>query len=175
MALYEFEGRKPSVGKGSFVHPQASLIGGVTVGENCYIGPGARLRADWCDIRVGDGSNIQENCIIHGGLVETVVIGPNSHIGHGSILHTVTLGDHVTVGMGSIMLDGVKVGDGCLIAAGSLLTSNLEIPAGQIVMGTPAKVVGPVSEEKSKQLRWGTGLYQELAGRCLRGLKPCGE
>ncbi len=65
MATYEFEGKSPEIGKDFFVHPEATLIGEVIIGENCFIGPGVRLRADWCRIEIADNSNIQDNCIIH--------------------------------------------------------------------------------------------------------------
>ncbi len=175
MSLYEFEGRKPIIGKGCFIHPEATLIGAVTIGDNCYIGPGARLRADWCDIVVGQGSNIQDNCVIHGQPGETIRLGPNSHIGHGTVLHTVCLGDHVTIGMGSILLDGVRVGDGCLVAAGSLLPPGSEFLPGQIIMGSPAKVTGPISEEMAGRLWFGTRLYQGLPERYVKAFRPCGD
>src|SRR5919199_2621454 len=65
MALYEFEGRRPRIGRTSFVHPAATLIGRVVIGERCYVGAGAVLRADWEDITVGDGSNLQDNVVVH--------------------------------------------------------------------------------------------------------------
>ena len=76
MPLYEFEGKRPQIAESAFVHPEATLIGGVTIGEGCYVGPGAVMRGDWGDIVVGDGSNIQENCIIHAAPDKVAALGP---------------------------------------------------------------------------------------------------
>src|SRR5450756_86839 len=87
MPLYAFEGRKPRIRRTSHVHETAVVIGDVTIGENCYVGAGACLRGDWGEIVVCDGSNIQENVVIHAGPDSITFLGPNSHIGHGAILH----------------------------------------------------------------------------------------
>ena len=85
MPLYEFEGKRPKVGETSFVHPAAVLVGGVTIGENCYIGPGAVLRGDFGYVEIGDGSNVQENAVIHTFPEQTARLAKDSHIGHGAI------------------------------------------------------------------------------------------
>ena len=118
MGIYEFEGNIPLIGEGSFIHPEATIIGNVTLGEGCYVGAGARIRGDWGRIVIGRESNIQENCVIHVGLGATAQLGARSHIGHGAILHSTTLGEHVVVGMGSIILDRSEIGEGCCIGWG---------------------------------------------------------
>lgn len=169
--IYEFEGKRPIIGEGTFIHPEATLIGDVKIGPRCYIGAGARLRADWGRIRVGEGCNIQDNCVIHTDVDETVVLGPGCHIGHGSILHGPTLEARVFVGMGAIIMDGVRVGEGSCIGAGSLVTAGISVPAGTLMVGVPAQATGKVGDDLAVRLRRGRALYQELAGRCLQGLK----
>lgn len=172
MAYYSFEGRMPRVARGAFVHPEATLIGEVEVGEGCYIAAGARLRGDWGRIVVGPGTNIQENCVIHVKPDQTVVIGPACHIAHGAILHGPVLGYHVVVGMGAIVMDEAVLGDECCIAAGAFVRARMHVPPGMLVMGSPGKVVGAVSEELRRHLLWATALYQALPASCHDSLRP---
>lgn len=171
MALYEFEGKRPKIASSAFVHPEAVIIGGVTIGEQCYIGPGAVLRGDWGDIEVADGSNIQDNCVIHSRPGDVVRLGSASHVGHGAIIHGASLGEHVLVGMGAILHDDVFVGDGSIIGAGCVVLEGTQIPPNSLVVGVPGKVVGRVSEEQAALMWWGTRLYQALPERCRNGLK----
>lgn len=171
MAIYQFEGKRPSIGRGSYIHPEATVIGDVVMGEGCYVGAGARIRADWGSIVIGPGSNIQENCIIHVYPGETARMGPRSHIGHGAILHTPVLGEHVLVGMGAIIMDWSEIGDGCCIGAGSLVTEKTIIPPNKLVLGFPSKVVADISEGMSRSLEAATGFYLALPPRCLASMK----
>lgn len=170
MGIYQFEGKKPSIGKGTFVHPEATIIGDVTIGEGSYIGPGARIRGDWGAVVIGAGSNIQENCVIHVFPGETALLGPRSHIGHGAILHTATLGEHVLVGMGAIIMDWAAIGDGCCIGAGAVVTERTTIPANKLVLGIPAKVVSEISDAMRQSLAAATEFYLALPPRCYRDL-----
>jgi len=165
MPIYEFEGKRPEVGEDSFVHPEATLIGGVKIGKNCFIGPGARLRADWCNIEIGDGSNVQDNCIIHARPDFTVRLGPNSHIGHGSVLHGVILHEHVLVGMNAVIQDLAEIGDDCIIGSGCVIKPGMQVPAKKVVMGVPGKIVGDVSPGQQQMWTFATELYQTLPRR----------
>jgi len=89
--FYAFNGNKPVVHPSAFVHPQAVVTGAVTIGKDCYIGPGAALRGDWGEIILKDGCNVQENCTIHMFPGVTVVLEEGAHIGHGAIIH----GSHI--------------------------------------------------------------------------------
>ena len=171
MAIFEFEGKRPSIGKGSYIAPEATIIGDVTLGEDCYVAAGARLRGDWGKITIGAGSNIQDNCIIHAYPGGETILGPRSHIGHGSIFHTPKLGEHVVVGMGAIIMDDVTIGDGCLIAAAALVTAKTVIPPNKLVVGMPAKIVADLSEKTVESLTEGTGYYLSLPERCHKGIK----
>jgi carbonic anhydrase/acetyltransferase-like protein (isoleucine patch superfamily) len=171
MPLYEFECKRPQIAESAFVHPEATLIGGVIIGEGCYVGPGAVLRGDWGDIVVGDGSNIQENCIVHAAPDSVATLGLASHIGHGSIIHGATLGEHVLVGMGAILDEEVTVGDGCIIGAACFVPRGTSIPPRKVVIGVPGRVVGDVTPEQEEFAWWGTGVYQELPARCHAGLR----
>ncbi|MDD3653211.1 MAG: gamma carbonic anhydrase family protein [Desulfotomaculaceae bacterium] len=171
MAFYEFEGKRPRIYENCYIHPEATIIGDVTIGEGCYIGAGARIRGDWGAIVIGQGSNIQENCVIHVLPGETAQLGSRSHIGHGAILHTPRLGEHVLVGMDAIIMDFVSIGDGCCIGAGAVVTAKMDIPPGKLVLGAPAKVVSDISEKMRKSLEEATGFYLALPPRCQKSLR----
>ena len=152
MAMYEFEGKRPSVHSKAFVHPQAVLIGDVTVEEDCYVGAGAVLRGDIGSISLRRGSNVQENCVIHTFPHEPAVVHPDVHVGHGCILHGCEIYPRVLVGMGSVIGDGVTVYSDTVIGAASLIPAHTEIPAGSVVMGSPARVVKPITPEHLEQI-----------------------
>ena len=170
MPIYAFEGRKPRIRGTAYVHETAVVIGDVTIGENCYVGAGACLRGDWGEIVVCDGSNVQENVVIHAGPESTTFLGPNSHVGHGAILHGCRLEEHVLVGMGAIINDGAHLGEGAVVASGALVPPGMEVPAGKLLVGVPARVTKDI-DEKTRQFIWmGTRLYQTLPGRYRESL-----
>ena len=174
MSIYEFEGKRPKIGETSFVHPAAVLIGGVTIGEDCYIGPGAVLRGDFGYVEVDNGSNIQENCVIHTYPEKTARLGRDSHIGHGAIIHGSQIKENVLVGMGAILHEGVEIGANCIIGSGCVITAHQLIPAGRLVVGVPGKIVGEVSPEMNQSKIVGTQLYQTLPRRYQATLKLIG-
>ncbi|MBW2184048.1 MAG: hypothetical protein JRF49_09325, partial [Deltaproteobacteria bacterium] len=126
MAIYTFEGKTPKISEDSYVHPQATIIGAVSIGKKCFIGPGAVLRGDLGEIEVGDGTNIQDNCVIHAD--RKVVISHNIIIGHGAIIHDAILKPGVVVGMGAVVMNGVVAEEDVIIGAGSVVKENLKIP-----------------------------------------------
>ena len=175
MPIYEFEGKRPKVGETSFVHPTAVLVGGVTIGENCYIGPGAVLRGDFGYVEIGDGSNVQENAVIHTFPEQTARLAKDSHIGHGAVVHGSKIGENVLIGMGAILHEGVDVGENCIIGSGCVITGNRKIPPGKLVVGVPGKIVGDVSPEMHRAKVAGTKLYQTLPRRYRESFKLIGS
>lgn len=173
MPLYEFEGKKPVIGENSFVHPQATVIGEVIIGKNCYIAAGAVLRGDYGKITIGDGSNIQDNAILHIEPGTEAIIGANVLIGHAAIVHgPCVVKENVIIGMGSIVNAGCQIEAEAMLAAGSLLPPGKTIPNRKIAMGNPAKVVKDIDENMLNYNRIGVKIYQDLAQRSFNGLKP---
>lgn len=168
MPLYSFEGKSPQIGDDSYVHPQATVIGSVTLGKRCFIGPGAVLRGDLGEIEIGDGTNIQDNCVIHAD--RKVLLGQNLIVGHGAIIHDVILKDRVVVGMGAIIMNGVVAEEDALIGAGSVVKEHFHIPQGKIVVGNPGKVVKGMDEAGKRRVAEGVKHYQDLAARYKTGL-----
>jgi len=169
MALYIFEGKAPKVSDGSYVHPQATIIGSVSIGSKCFIGPGAVLRGDFGEIEIGDGTSIQDNCVIHAD--RKVVISQNIIIGHRAIIHDVILKPGVVVGMGAVLMNGVVAEEDAIIGAGSVVKEHFKIPKGKIVVGNPARIVKEIDEEGKQKVLKGLKLYQELPERYKKGLK----
>lgn len=170
---YEFEGYKPVVHPSSFVHPQASVIGNVIVGERVYIGPGAALRGDWGRIEVGNGCNVQENCVIHMFPGKTVVLEEMAHIGHGAIVHGGHIGRNVLIGMNAVIMDDAVVGEESIVGALSFVRNSMKIPRRSLVVGNPAKVVREVDDRMAEWKTMGTELYMKLPEQCHKGLVEC--
>jgi carbonic anhydrase/acetyltransferase-like protein (isoleucine patch superfamily) len=174
VAIYEFEGRVPRLSDNVHVHPSADNIGLVTLGHDCYVAPGARIKGDYGEIVIGRGTSIEENCVIHARPDQVTRIGDYVTVGHGSIIHTATVHDYVVIGMGSIISDWAVVGEWAAIGEGAVVTQNTEIPPGKVAVGLPARVIGDVKKEW-KEL-WGSykHVYVDLARRYPTGLKEVG-
>jgi acetyltransferase-like isoleucine patch superfamily enzyme len=171
--FYSFNGNKPVVDPSAFVHPQAVVTGAVTIGKDCYIGPGAALRGDWGEIILKEGCNVQENCTIHMFPGVTVVLEAGAHIGHGAIIHGAHIGKNCLVGMNAVIMDHVELGDESIVGALTLIKEGEKIPPRSVVVGNPGKVVKPASDQMIEWKTAGTRLYQALPKTCEESLKPC--
>jgi len=172
MAIYEFEGKRPQIGKLCFIHPQAAVIGDVQLGDGCFVGAGAVIRGDYGKIVIGAGSNVQENAIIHAEPETIALLEENVLVGHAAIIHGPCLIQHnVTVGMGSIVSNGCELHSESLLASGSVLPPRKIVPTRKLAMGNPAQVVKDLEEQHVVYNQIGTQLYQDLAQRCIKGLK----
>jgi len=142
-----------------YIAPSASVSGNVTLGKDVSIWHGAVLRGDTGLIAIGEGTNIQDNCVIH----ENTVIGKYCTVGHNAIVHGCVIGDNTMVGMGAIVLNGAKIGNNCLIGAGAVVTGKMDAPDGSMILGSPAKVVKEVSPEMLAEIKKDAALYVNLA------------
>jgi phenylacetic acid degradation protein len=173
MALYEFEGNRPSIGEGSFIPESADVIGNVTIGEKCFIGVGARIRGDYGTIVIGNRTSVQENVVIHARDGDRTVVGDNVQLGHGCILHNCTVKNNAVIGVGAIISDYAVVGDWAIIGEGAVVRGN--VPDGAIAVGVPAKIVGEVTAEQRKEWLYYKNKYAELASvRYPAGFKRIG-
>lgn len=137
--IREFYGKKPIVHPDAFIAETAVLIGDVEIGKDSSVWYGAVLRGDINSIKIGERTNIQDNCVIHIDIDKPTVIGDDVTVGHGAILHGCTIGNAVLIGMGAVVLDGAQIGDGCVIAAGAVVKERANIPPRTLVAGIPAK------------------------------------
>jgi phenylacetic acid degradation protein len=171
LTIYAFEGRVPKIGDNVYVHPSADIIGLVTLGDGCFVAPGARLRGDYGEIIVGNGTSIEENCVIHARPGEITRIGSHVTVGHGSIIHTATVHDYVVLGMGSIISDYAVVGEGAAVGEGAVVTQSTEIPPGKVAVGVPATVIGDTKKEWRELWDSYKDVYVDLARRYPKGLR----
>lgn len=140
----------------------ATLIGDVVVGDECSIWFGAVLRADLGPIRIGTHTNIQDNCVIHSETAAGTTVGQRVTVGHGAVLHDCVIGDGSVIGMKSVLLVGCKVGNEALIAAGSVVRENDEVPDRVVAAGVPARVKKELGGNALEFLRRGHKDYLYL-------------
>jgi carbonic anhydrase/acetyltransferase-like protein (isoleucine patch superfamily) len=134
-------------GKSVFIADTARVLGKVRLGDQVSIWFGAVLRGDNDSITVGDRTNIQEGCILHVDHHQPITIGTDNIIGHGAIIHGATIGNYNLIGMGSTIMNGAIIGNHCVIGAHALVTENMVIPDGSMVLGMPAKIVKSLAKE----------------------------
>ena len=166
------ERRFESVGDEYFVAPSADLIGTVRLGRWASVWFNAVLRGDNDWIELGDGTNVQDGCVLHTDTGVPLVIGPNCTVGHKAFLHACTIGECSLIANGAMILDGVKVGRYSIVAAGAFVPPRKTIPDGVVVMGSPAKVVREITEKDRYLLTESAALYQRNAQRYRAQLTP---
>ncbi|GAA6207590.1 gamma carbonic anhydrase family protein [Cognatishimia sp. WU-CL00825] len=170
MTQFALNGVKPQIAEDTWVAPDANLIGNVVLEPGASVWFGSTLRGDNEEIRVGQGSNVQENTVIHTDMGYPLRIGKNCTIGHKAMLHGCTIGDNSLIGMGATVLNGAKIGKNCLIGAGALITEGKEIPDGSLVMGTPGKIVRQLDDAAIQGLTKSAIGYQNNMRRFRDGL-----
>jgi phenylacetic acid degradation protein len=171
LTVQSFEGKTPIIGNGTYIHPSADVFGDVTVGKECWIGPGARIRGDYGSIIIGSCTSVEDNCVIHARPDDTTRIGDWVTLGHASIIHNATIRNWAIVGMGSIVSDWAVIGEWAVVAEGAVVRQHQEIDDRQIAVGVPARVASKrVSDEYLREwTRW-KRVYVDLARRYPDGL-----
>jgi len=145
----------PTIHSSAWIVPDATVIGDVILEEESSVWYGAVLRGDINRIVIGPRSNIQDNAVVHVDTDYPTTMGELVTVGHTAIVHGCTIDNEVLVGMGSIILDGVEVGARSIIGANALLTIGTKIPAGSLVLGSPAKIRRQLSLDEQKDIaRW---------------------
>ena len=158
--------KTPDIHPSAFVAPGAVVRGEVHLAENSSVFYNAVLRGARAPISIGEGTNIQDNCVVHVEYDLPVTVGKNVTVGHGAILHGCTVGDETLIGMGAIVLNGAQIGKSCLIGAGALVTQNAVIPDGCMAVGSPARVKRPLTPEEMDGLRRSAADYRQEAQAC---------
>lgn len=143
----------------------ARVAGDVTLGKGVSIWYNAVLRGDEGAITVGEDTNIQDGAVLH----EETTVGRGCTIGHSAIVHGCTVGDNVLIGMGAVVLNGARIGDNCIVGAGALVTGKMDAPAGSMILGSPAKVVRPLTEAEIAGNRESARGYLHAAELYRRG------
>jgi carbonic anhydrase/acetyltransferase-like protein (isoleucine patch superfamily) len=176
MGIYELDGHKPDLPADEryWVAESAAVIGTVRLKRDASVWYGATLRGDNEWIEVGEGSNVQENCLLHTDIGFPLTVGAGCTIGHAVILHGCTIADNSLIGMGAIVLNGVKIGRNCLVGAGAVVTENKVFPDNSLIVGAPARAVRPVDEKILRLIAESAEFYVNNWQRYRKGLRKIG-
>ncbi len=139
MTIYKLGDKKPEIAETAYVHPQASVVGNVKIGERVFIAPMASIRGDRGRIEIGDETNVQDGVVIHSDPNFTTRIGSRVNIGHNATIHAESVGNNAAIGMGAVLMLGSKVSEGAMIANSALLHIKTETEPNKIYAGVPAK------------------------------------
>jgi carbonic anhydrase/acetyltransferase-like protein (isoleucine patch superfamily) len=171
MPRYRFRGFEPQIPASTFVAETASVIGRVILGEETSVWPGAVIRADSEPIAIGDGSNVQDNAVLHVDPGVPMTIGRNVTVGHQAMLHGCAIGDGSLIGIQAIVLNHAVIGQYCLVAAGAIVTERKTFPDRSLIMGAPAKVVRELTDADVEMLRRASETYIKRRGFYLTELQ----
>ena len=171
MALYQLDDLTPTVHESAWVADNAQVMGDVKLAENSSVWFGVVIRGDTETITIGQGSNIQDNSVLHADHGMPLNIGENVTVGHQVMLHGCTIGDGSLIGIQAVILNGAKIGKNCLVGAGSLVTEGKEFPDGCMILGSPARAVKQLSPEQIEGLKMSAQHYMNNANRYKNGLR----
>jgi len=159
-----FRGRAPRVDPTAYVADGCTVVGDVELGPGASIWFGTVVRGDVNHVRIGARSNVQDNSVVHvtGGTHPTVV-GEDVTVGHRAVLHGCTVHDRCLIGIGAIVLDGAEIGPDAMVGAGALVPPGMKVPPRTLVLGTPARVVRPLTDAELDHLRASAAHYVEYA------------
>ncbi|MBM4236289.1 MAG: gamma carbonic anhydrase family protein [Firmicutes bacterium] len=166
--IITFDDKTPQVGNNCFIAPNATLIGDILVEDDVSIWFGAVLRGDFGRIIVKRGSSIQDNVVVHVIPDCETIIGENVTVAHGAILHGCTIENSAIIGMGSVVQDFCVIGEESMIAAGSVVPSNMKIPPRHLAAGVPATVKKEITGASLMWVKTSAPMYRELAARYKR-------
>lgn len=157
--IRKLNGMDMTIAADARIAENATLVGQLTIESKASIWYGAVLRGDSGHIVVGENCAIEDNVILH----NHAVLGKNVVVGHNAIVHGCTVEDDCLIGMGAIVMNGAVIGRGSLVAAGSLVKKGMIVPPDSLVMGAPAKVVGPLNESQQEYVRSSAEEYLRLS------------
>lgn len=155
-------GKSPQIPPSAWVHPAATVIGDVTLGDDASVWPAAVIRGDRDAITIGAETNVQDGAVLHCDPGLPLEIGARVTIGHRAVVHGCTIEDGALIGIGAIVLNGARIGAGSLIAAGAVVAERQEIPPHSLVVGVPAKVLRPLNEDQRQRVERGYATYVAL-------------
>ncbi len=173
MATYSLDGITPDLPPAGeyWIAPNAAVLGRIRLERDASVWFGATLRGDNELILIGEGSNVQDGCVLHTDMGAPLTVGANCTIGHQAILHGCTIGANSLIGMGACILNHAQIGKNCLIGAKALIPEGKVIPDNSLVMGAPGKVVREVTPEMSEQLTRSAQGYVRNWRRFAAGLR----
>ncbi len=158
--IHSFKDKTPEIDSSALVIESAQVIGDVVIGEESSVWFNAVIRGDVNYIRIGKRSNIQDGCVLHVARnTYPLIIEDEVTVGHNVTLHACTIKSRCLIGMGAIVMDDAEVGEGSIVGAGALVTAHTKIPPGSLVLGSPAKVKRPLTEDEKRGIRESAAHY----------------
>ena len=170
--LYSLNDVNVQISGECFIAPNAAVIGDVHLFNESSVWFSAVIRGDTDILNIGARSNVQDNSVIHTDAGIPVNIGEGVTIGHGCIIHGCTIGDNSLIGMGCTILNHARIGANCIIGAHALVTQEMEIPDGSLVLGVPAKIVRELNEQEIERNKVNAQVYVDRGKQYLKQLKP---
>ncbi len=174
MTIRKFNNISPKIGDSTYIDDSAVVIGDVTLGNNVSVWPNVVIRGDVESIRIGNDTNIQDGSVLHvthyGKFTDRgypLVIGDGVTVGHKAILHACTVGDYCLIGMGAIVMDDAVLEDYVMLGAGALVPPGKKLAAGHLYVGSPAKMIRPLTNEEKDFLTYSSEHYVELKNKYL--------
>lgn len=161
--IIDFDGKSPSIHQGAFVAPTASIIGDASLGADSSAFYGVSVRGDTAAITVGEGTNLQDNVVLHADPGFPTTVGNRVSVGHSAVVHGCTIADDCLIGMSATVMNGAVIGAGSLVAAGAVVLEGTEVPPRSLVAGVPAKVRRELTDEEFQSIRDNASHYRELA------------
>lgn len=168
--IYKLGDRQLEAGDNVWIADNATVIGSVVLGNNVSIWFNCVLRADNDVIRIDDDSNIQDGSVLHIDPGTPLTIGKGVTVGHKVMLHGCEIGDYSLIGINAVVLNRVKIGKNCIIGANALVPEGMEIPDNSLVLGSPAKVIKPISDGQRMMLQMSAMHYVENGKRYAKEL-----
>lgn len=163
MTKYRIQGKTPRVAATAFVADEATVIGDVTVREDCSVWPSATIRGDNEPVTIGHSTNVQEGAVLHTDPGFPLLIGDGVTVGHQAMLHGCTIGEGSLIGIQAIVLNGAVIGRQCLVAAGALVTEGKSFPDRSLIVGAPAVVKRALTDDELLRLADSAAVYAAKA------------
>jgi gamma-carbonic anhydrase len=174
--IYEFQGKRPRLGKNVFVAPGAILLGDVTLEDEVNIWFNTVVRGDVNSITIGAGTNIQDMCMLHVTSGKyPLIIGSDVIVGHRAVLHGCTIKSEALIGIGALVLDGAVIEQGAIVAAGAVVSPGTIIPSNRVAVGIPARATRNVSTEERQFNQINLQKYKAYAHSFSENVKECGR
>lgn len=174
--IESFRGKRPRIHKTVFVHPSSTIIGDVVIGKHSSVWPGAVIRADFAQVRIGRYTSVQDNAVIHSGDVYedkkpkyySTKIGSYVVIGHQALVHGATIEDQCIIGGGSIVFNGARVRKGSMVGLGAAVLRDFEVPPRTAVVGIPARPLRTITNDEFRRMKMQAINYSKLADVYLK-------